>query len=231
MRLDKYLSHSGAGSRKEVKDFITKGLVSVNGKIILSPKHEVKEEDLVELDGLVKTYQEYVYYMLNKPKDTISATQDRRLTVLDCIKKEDQRVGLFPVGRLDKDTTGLLLLTDDGALAHRLLSPKSRIPKSYLARLRKDLKEEDTLRFQKGFFLEKEEMLTLPAQLEILEKRLAKVTIMEGKYHQVKRMFAMCDNEVLELKRLTMGKLSLDESLLEGEYRPLTPKELEDLLI
>ena len=229
IRLDKYLANMGLGSRKEVKDFISQGLVTVDGEVECTPKRIVDSESEVRIKDELLSYQEYSYYMLNKPKGFISATRDNRDTVLDLIAERDLRKGLFPVGRLDKDTTGLLLITNDGRLGHELLSPKKNVPKSYEATLDRPLVREDISAFRKGFFLEPEGILTKPAQLTILEDYRAKVTIVEGKYHQVKRMFSFCSKEVVELKRVSMGSLVLDPALEEGAYRPLTDEELQAL--
>lgn len=230
IRLDKLLANMGTGSRKEVKEYIGKGHVRVNGKVELSPKKIVCTElDQITLDDRIIEYQKYVYYMLNKPDGVISATRDRRTTVLDLINDEDKRDALYPVGRLDIDTTGLLLITDDGRLGHKLLSPKNDIKKVYLAEVDEKLSEEDVEKFSKGFLLQPENIYTKDAKLEILKDKLGKVTISEGKYHQVKRMFEKCGKEVLRLKRISMGSLILDNGLEEGEYRPLTDDEKEKL--
>lgn len=226
VRLDKYLANMGVGSRKEVKEYIRKGLVAVNGQVETLAKRIVDTDDEISLNNEIIGYQAYVYFMLNKPKGVITATRDRRDTVLDLLDEEDRKRDVFPVGRLDMDTTGLLLITDDGRLAHELLSPKKKVPKTYLALVDKSLDEKDIQAFQKGFYLEPEKVLTQAADLEILEEKLARVTIVEGKYHQVKRMFAFCGKEVIELRRISMGKLMLDESLKEGEYRPLDEEEI-----
>lgn len=230
IRLDKLLANMGIGSRKEVKEYIVKGHVRVNGKVELSPKKIICTElDQITLDDRIIEYQKYVYYMLNKPDGVISATRDRRTTVLDLINDEDKRDALYPVGRLDIDTTGLLLITDDGRLGHKLLSPKNDIKKVYLAEVDEKLSEEDVEKFSKGFLLQPENIYTKDAKLEILQDQLGKVTISEGKYHQVKRMFEKCGKAVLRLKRISMGSLILDNGLEEGEYRPLTDDEKEKL--
>lgn len=229
IRLDKYLANMGVGSRKEVKDYIKKGLVKVNGEIQTLAKLNIDTEDEISLNNEILTYQEYVYFMMNKPEDTISATKDRRRTVIDLLDEKDQKRSVFPVGRLDKDTTGLLLLTDDGRLAHDLLSPKNDIEKVYEAQLDQKLDPKDVEAFQEGFYLKPENILTKPAKLEILEEKRARVSIVEGKYHQVKRMFAQCGKEVLALKRLAMGSLVLDENLEIGTYRELTQEEIDSL--
>lgn len=223
-RLDKLLANAGVGSRKEVGHLIKEGRVLVDGEIVTKPGKKVEEGAQLLVDGKALEVKQFVYYLLNKPQDVISATKDRRKTVLDLISDEDFREGLFPVGRLDRDTTGLLLLTNDGALAHRLLSPKHKIEKTYLALLDGDLNEEDVEAFQAGFLLLPENLITQPAKLVIRGKNLGEVTITEGKYHQVKRMFARVGKKVLKLKRLSMGPLKLGD-LEEGRYRSLTEEE------
>ena len=195
MRLDKYLAEMGAGTRKEIGKAVRAGRVTVNGQ------------------------------MLNKPAGVISATEDaRERTVLDLIS-ERQRKGLFPVGRLDRDTEGLLLITNDGGLAHRLLSPRHHVDKVYYARLDGPVGEAEKALFAQGLKVD-EALTALPAELEILEPATeVRVTIREGKFHQVKRMFEAVGREVLYLKRLSMGPLALDESLPKGDYRRLTAEE------
>ena len=225
MRLDKYLSEMGAGSRSDLKKAIRAGRVTVNGSVIRDASIHVREDDEVRLDGEPVAYEEYVYYMLHKPAGVISATEDKRQqTVLDLID-ERQRKGLFPVGRLDRDTEGLLLITNDGELAHRLLSPKRHVDKVYFARLDGPVGEKEQKLFAEGLRVD-ETLTALPAALEILESAdEVKVTIREGKFHQIKRMFAAVGREVLYLKRVSMGPLSLDGSLETGAYRRLTEEE------
>ncbi|MCI6157093.1 MAG: rRNA pseudouridine synthase [Peptoniphilaceae bacterium] len=229
LRLDKFLANSGIGSRKEVNHLIAEGHVHVNGKVIVAGKTKIEETDAVTVDETILSYRKYRYYMMNKPADALSATRDHRTTVIDFIRDEDQVPDLFPVGRLDKDTTGLLLITNDGRLAHELLSPKHHVQKGYEALLDDDVTEEDRQAFQKGFFLEPEKIWTMPAELQILDTKKALVHIMEGKYHQVKRMFALRGKKVLQLKRISMGTLRLDPRLAYGEYRELTKEELDTL--
>lgn len=229
IRLDKLLANAGHGSRKEVSYWIKEGRVQVDGEIIDIPKTKVEEKSDIRIDGGKVPTDRYVYYLLNKPKDVISASRDRNKTVIDLIKEKDQRDGLFPVGRLDKDTTGLLLITNDGRLAHRLLSPKHHVEKVYLAKLDKAIDQEDIKTFSQGILLMPEAILTQPAKLEILSDNHAKVTISEGKYHQVKRMFANCGKHVLELKRIGFANLLLPGDLSPGEYRPLTEEERNKL--
>lgn len=236
MRLDKFLAEVGIGSRKEVKVLIKKGQIKVNGEVIKSDKFQVKEFDdqITYLDELL-TYQKDFYYVLNKPAGVISATQDNyEQTVMDLLRDEDYREDLFPVGRLDKDTEGLLLLTNDGQLAHQLLSPRKHVEKEYFAEVKGILTEEDQQSFAKGLVIDKDEQ-TLPAQLFIdsvdLEEETSKIRLVlhEGKYHQVKRMVKAVGKEVTYLKRIRMGGFSLPDSLGNGEYRAMTKSELLQL--
>lgn len=229
MRLDKYLADMGAGSRSSLKKSIRSGSVHVNGTQIRDPGFHVGTEDEVVLDGMTVRYEENVYYLMNKPAGVISATEDRhQRTVLDLIA-EPKRSGLFPVGRLDIDTEGLLLITNDGALAHRLLSPAHHIDKIYEARVGGAPVTHRTVRlFSEGFAVD-DSFTAMPSKLEILEAdnpALVRITIHEGKFHQIKRMFASVGSEVLYLKRIAMGPLSLDPSLHTGEYRRLTEDEI-----
>lgn len=232
MRLDKYLADMGVGTRKEVKNYIRKGLVTVNEQTVKTPELKIGESDTVCYNGGVVGYVEKEYYMLNKPAGVISATEDpRQQTVIDLIETK-KRKDLFPVGRLDKDTEGLLLITNDGELAHRLLSPKKHVGKVYYARIRGKVTEEDVAAFREGIRIE-EGFTALPAILRILDSAdisEIEVEIYEGKFHQVKRMFEAVGKEVVYLKRLSMGPLLLDEDLRTGDYRPLTEQELEKLL-
>lgn len=228
IRLDKLLANASVGSRKEVGLLIREGRVEVDGVVVEKPGKRVEEGARLFVDGKALEAKKYVYYLLHKPEGVISATRDQNKTVLDAIRPEDFRKGLFPVGRLDKDTTGLLLLTNNGDLAHRLLSPKRGIEKTYLARVDKELREEDVQAFKKGFLLLPENIITRPAKLIILGDTLGQVTITEGKYHQVKRMFAKVGKEVLQLKRIAMGPLQLG-NLEKGSYRPLSEEEVAKL--
>lgn len=228
MRLDKYLSNMGIGSRKEVKEYIKKGLVIVNGEALTKPTAHIDEnKDVVKFNNQNIEFKEYFYIMLNKPQGVVSATRDHSETVIDLLESKYQNKDIFPAGRLDKDTEGLLLLTNDGKLAHELLSPKKNVFKKYYAKVDKPLENNDIIKFKNGIFLEKESYLTLPAKLEIISDLECFVYIQEGKYHQVKRMLADCGKEVLYLKRISMGNLELDETLMPGEYRELTDNELE----
>ena len=232
LRLDKYLAEMNLGTRSEVKKLITKGQIQVNGTIVKKPELKLDPtSDRVQYQGREITYVIYEYYMLNKPSGVISATEDKRdTTVIDLIESR-QRKDLFPVGRLDKDTEGLLLITNDGALAHRLLSPKKHVDKTYYAKISGEVTKEDIETFEKGVCIG-EEKLTLPAKLVILKSGAEseiELTIQEGRFHQVKRMFQAVGKEVVYLKRLSMGSISLDPSLKPGEYRKLTKEEMEEL--
>lgn len=236
MRLDKYLVACSIGSRTEVKNFLKAGRVTVNGKKEKSAKLHINEgTDEICFDGQKLDYEEFVYYMMNKPQGVISATEDpKHKTVLDLLDDYARAKEVFPVGRLDIDTHGLLLLTNDGKLAHALLSPKRHVDKTYLAQVNGIMTDEDIETFAKGIPLK--DFTCQPAKLELVsidrekDQSLVRVTIAEGKFHQVKRMVAYCGKEVVDLQRLTMGTLTLDENLKRGEWRRLTKEELEDLL-
>lgn len=230
-RIDKILSNLGYGSRSELKKICKNGLVKVNGKTINNPGIQVDvENDEIIFDGQKVVYKEFIYLMLNKPDGYISATFDKKdPIVLDLIDKEDLVFEPFPVGRLDKDTEGLLVLTNDGQLAHRVLSPKKHVPKTYYAKVEGIVTDEDIKAFAEGVTLD-DGYETMPAELKILksdEISEIELTIHEGKFHQVKRMFESVDKKVIYLKRLSMGKLKLDESLALGEYRELTDEEVK----
>ncbi|MCM1044920.1 MAG: rRNA pseudouridine synthase [Candidatus Gastranaerophilales bacterium] len=227
MRLDKFLCELNKGSRSQVKELIRLGNVTVNGQVVRNAACQIKEEeDVMTLYGETLVFQKFVYYMLNKPSGVISATKDPiSRTVLDLLGP-DLRKGMFPVGRLDKDTEGLLLITNDGELSHRLLSPKRHVDKVYLAEIAAPLTEEDIRALEQGVDIG-EETPTLPAKVEVLEERLIKLILHEGQYHQVKRMLTAVGNEVRTLKRVRFGKLSLDLSLAPGAHRILTDEEVE----
>ncbi|MFS1664541.1 pseudouridine synthase [Streptococcus sp. zg-JUN1979] len=235
MRLDKYLASCGLGSRTVVKQLLKKKQITVNDECITSAKHQVNPEiDTVKHQGISLIYQEFVYYMLNKPAGLLSATEDKQQkTVLDLIESKDKHHSLFPVGRLDKDTTGLLLLTNNGQLAHAMLSPKKHVDKVYQASVSGIMTDEDVRDFASGMTLS--DFTAKPASLRILQvdedqnECLVEITLSEGKFHQVKRMVAACAKEVISLKRVGMGPLVLDNSLSEGAYRPLKAEELESL--
>lgn len=227
MRLDKLLSHTGFGSRKEVKPLLKSGAVVVNGMIQKDSKTQVNpDKDQITVHGTPVVYQEFVYFMLHKPQNVVSATEDNvSETVIDLLAQEDTLTDPFPVGRLDKDTEGLLIITNDGTLAHNLLSPKKHIDKTYYAKIDGDVTAADVEAFALGIELD-DGYTCKPARLEIITPNEIKVTIQEGKFHQVKRMFAARGKSVSYLKRISMGNLQLDESLALGEYRPLTEAEL-----
>lgn len=234
MRLDKYLAEMGVGTRQEVKKQIRQGKAAVNGTVVKAADTKIDEtSDEVTICGRNISYVSYEYYMLNKPAGVVSATEDRRdTTVIDLIK-EKKRKDLFPVGRLDKDTEGLLLITNDGDLAHRLLAPKKHVDKVYYAKIDGMVTEEDVKRFAEGIDIgAEEEEMTRPAKLDIMksaEESEIRLTIHEGKFHQVKRMFLAVGKEVTYLKRERMGTLCLDENLKLGEYRLLTEEEIENV--
>lgn len=229
IRLDKYLCEMEAGTRSEVKAFIKKGRVTVNGETAKSPEQKVDEtKDTVTLDGHSFSYQKYFYYMLHKPAGVVTAVRDHHdQTVLDLLVDAPGK-DLSPVGRLDKDTEGLLLLTDDGELAHRLLSPRHHVDKVYLAEIDGQVNHADTAAFEAGLTLG-DGTQCMPAGLEDLGPGLCRVTLREGKFHQVKRMLAQRGKPVIGLKRLSMGPLELDQALQPGEFRPLTTEELAQL--
>lgn len=226
MRLDKLLSHLNCGSRKEVQSFIRAGRVAVNGTAERDPAAKVDPDaDRVSLDGREQTYCAQRYYMLNKPAGVITASRDERHgTVLELFP-ESLRRGLFAVGRLDKDTEGLLLVTDDGALSHALMSPSRHVSKIYEAELDGTLVPDAAERFGAGLTL-RDGTVCRPALLELLPDGRVRVTLHEGKYHQVKRMIAACGATVTFLKRVQLGGVRLDESLAPGEFRELTEEEL-----
>lgn len=233
MRLDKLLSNMGYGSRKEVKQLLKQKAVTVDGTPVKDASMHVDpdKQDVSVYDERV-IYTEFVYLMMNKPPGVISATEDaKEATVIDLLEPIHQHFEPFPVGRLDKDTEGLLLLTNDGTLAHNLLSPKKHVPKVYYAQIDGIVTEADREAFARGVALD-DGYITKPGKLVILksaEQSEIELTIQEGKFHQVKRMFEAVGKRVTYLKRLSMGSLQLDESLDLGEYRELTPEELADL--
>lgn len=228
MRLDKFLSNNGFGSRKDVKLLIKKQNVYINDTLIKQADYSFEPtKDIVKVNDQIVKYKEFYYFLLNKPKGYISATEDyKQNTVLDLLP-EYSHLDLFPVGRLDKDTTGTLLITNDGQLAHALLSPKKHVDKVYIASLDKDIPSSIVNDFEKGIILDNE--LTLPAKLEILEHNVAKVTLHQGKYHQVKRMFSHFGLEVIELHREKFAFLTVDNIPL-GAYRELTLEEEQQIL-
>ena len=230
-RLDKILAGTGRWSRKEVKELVRAGRVTANGTPAKSADDKYEREGLTLLvDGENVLAPEFIYLMLHKPAGLVSATEDpRQPTVLELLPPHLRRVGLFPAGRLDKDTEGLLLLTNDGALAHELLAPKKHVDKTYFVRVDGALDREDAAAFERGMTLA-DGYTCLPAGLELsADSGEAVVTLREGKYHQIKRMLAARGKPVVYLKRLTMGPLTLDPNLAAGEWRPLTEQELASL--
>ncbi|HBG4726955.1 TPA: rRNA pseudouridine synthase [Clostridioides difficile] len=230
-RIDKILSNLGYGSRSEIKKYCKQGSVVVNGSEVSNPGTQVDtENDEILFNGEEVIYREYIYLMMNKPDGYISATTDKYdPTVLDLIDLSYLAFEPFPVGRLDKDTEGLLVLTNDGKLSHRVLSPKKHVPKTYYAKIDGVVTEEDVEAFLEGVLLD-DGYKTMPSQLNILksdDESEIELTIHEGKFHQVKRMFESVGKKVVYLKRLSMGNLKLDESLELGEYRELTDEEVK----
>ncbi len=228
MRLDKFLSNNGFGSRKDAKLFIKKHTVCINDVLIKQADFSFNpDKDVVKVDDQIIKYKEFYYFLLNKPKGYISATEDyKQNTVLELLP-EYSHLDLFPVGRLDKDTTGTLLITNDGQLAHSLLSPKKHVDKIYIATLNKTIPLSIINNFEKGIILDDE--LTLPAKLEILSDNIARVTLHQGKYHQVKRMFSYFGLDVIELHREKFAFLTVN-NLPVGKYRELTPEEEKEIL-
>lgn len=225
MRLDKMLAHCGYGSRKQVKELIRKGYVMVNGEVIINDDYKVNEtQDEVIIADEEVNYEDKIYLMLNKPSGYVSATYDANdPTVLDLIHGYENRK-LFPVGRLDKDTVGLIIITNDGELAHRLLTPKSHVDKTYYLKFEGEFKEHYHKLFEEGILLE-DGYKCMPAKFILLGNHEGKIIIREGKYHQVKRMLEAVNCRVTYLKRIQFGNLKLDDTLEEGKYRELTVEE------
>lgn len=233
MRIDKYLANMNVGSRKEVHQLIKKGIVAVNGTTVKTPKQQVKESDQVTVNGDAVAYQKYHYFLLNKPKGVLSATEDRsQPTVISILAPQDRYQGIVPVGRLDKDTTGLLLLTNDGQLNHELLAPGKHVDKVYRAEIAGVANDATVKTFASGMTLGDGTKLQ-PAELKILsqdeehDRSTTEIKICEGKYHQIKRMFGAVGMKVVELERILMGKLTLPANLKRGEYLEL---KLEDIV-
>lgn len=233
MRIDKYLANMNVGSRKEVHQLIKKGIVAVNGTTVKTPKQQVKESDQVTVNGDAVAYQKYHYLLLNKPKGVLSATEDRsQPTVISLLAPQDRYQGIAPVGRLDKDTTGLLLLTNDGQLNHELLAPGKHVDKVYRAEIAGVANDATVKTFASGMTLGDGTKLQ-PAELKILSqdeehnRSTTEIKIREGKYHQIKRMFGAVGMKVVELERISMGKLTLPANLKRGEYLEL---KLEDIV-
>ncbi|WP_125152882.1 pseudouridine synthase [Clostridium rectalis] len=233
-RLDKILANLGYGTRKEVKSMIKKGFVQVEGECVVDSGLNIDpQKSEIKVNGEIVVYRKFIYLMMNKPAGVVSATFDNYdETVIDLIEPEYQIFNPFPVGRLDKDTVGLLLLTNDGELNHRLISPKWHVDKVYYAEINKPVGVKDVEAFEKGIKLD-DDYKCLPAKLEVIKSdengAEVYVTIQEGKFHQVKRMFEAVYKNVVYLKRIKFGEVDLDNSLEEGEYRELTQGELDDL--
>lgn len=229
MRLDKFLTELGIGSRSEVKKLLKMGQVTVNGDLAVKPEQKVDEKnDTICWQGKVLSYQPFEYYLFHKPAGCVTAVSDKQhKTVMDYLK-ELKRKDLAPVGRLDIDTEGLLLITNDGQLSHELLSPAKHVPKTYYAKIAGIVTNEDVILFRQGLEIG-DEKPTKPAELKILVSDMIseiELTIYEGRFHQVKRMFEAVDKKVLYLKRIAMGSLVLDEELKPGEYRAITREEI-----
>lgn len=228
IRLDKYLAMAGYGSRKEIKQFIRGGYVTVNDEIVKKDDLKIQEDAIVCFDGERVDYSEHVYLMMNKPKDCVCANDDRRATTVFEYMPEFAHRDIFTVGRLDIDTTGLLLITDDGDFAHSIISPKHMVPKVYECVLHSPITREQVRMLEAG--IEFKDFVSMPAKTEVIDDCLIHLTIYEGKFHQVKRMLLAVGNEVMELKRLSIGNVMLDESLQEGEYRLLSQDEIHQLI-
>lgn len=232
-RLDRILVLNHVGSRKEAGKLIRSGQVTVNGQTVKCPEEKVDpDRDRICVKGEVLPGGRYLYLMMNKPAGVLSAARDPRAqTVVDLLPGRWQRPGIFPAGRLDKDTTGFLVLTDDGEFAHRMLSPKSHVDKVYLAQLDRPADREDQRQFAQGMDLG--DFVSLPAKMELVspDGRTARVTLHEGKFHQVKRMFEKCGKQVVALKRIQIGIVNLDENLAPGEARELTEEERNRLFL
>ncbi len=226
MRLDRFLCEMNVGSRSQVKALLRQGLVTVNGKAEKEGAIQIREySDDILFRGNKLQYQRFVYYMLNKPEGVVSATEDKTAVTVVSLLSGEGRDDLFPVGRLDKDTTGLLLLTNDGETAHRLLSPKRHVDKIYRVTLEHPLERQAAAILEQGVDIG-DDKLTLHAQVSVQDDCTILLTIQEGRYHQVKRMLQAVGNRVLALERISFGGLALDEKLKPGEYRTLTSEEI-----
>lgn len=226
MRLDKFLCDTAGFTRTEAKNAIKKGQIAVNGQVQKTADFKVKENtDTVTFQGKPLSYAAFHYYMLHKPAGVITATEDKKESTVMDILREEKVKNLFPVGRLDKDTEGLLLITDDGELAHNLLSPKKHVDKEYLVKVRDSISEDDCRKLSEGVDIG-DEKPTAPAKVERVAEKEILLTIREGRFHQVKRMLQAVGNEVLYLKRLSMGSLRLPKDLEKGAYRPLSEDEI-----
>lgn len=231
-RLDKILVSQGVGSRKDVQKLIRSGEVSVNGEICKKPETKLDAESaLISVSGQALSYSEHIYIMMNKPAGVVSATEDKNdKTVIDILPDEYKRNGLFPAGRLDKDTEGLLIITDDGDFAHRMLSPKKHVEKQYIAKLDKEITDDTIKSFEQGIVFA-DGTKCLPARLEVYEndRKCGLVTICEGKFHQVKKMFICCGINVVHLQRISIGNLVLDSNLHTGESKLLTNLDIKSI--
>lgn len=226
MRLDKFLCDTTGLTRTEAKNAVKKGQIAVNGQVQKAADFKVKETtDTVTFQGRPLSYAAFHYYMLHKPAGVITATEDKKESTVMDILREEKVKNLFPVGRLDKDTEGLLLITDDGELAHNLLSPKKHVDKEYLVKVRDSISEDDCRKLSEGVDIG-DEKPTAPAKVERVAEKEIFLTIREGRFHQVKRMLQAVGNEVLYLKRLSMGSLRLPKDLEKGAYRPLSEEEI-----
>ena len=227
IRIDKLLSNLGYGTRSEVHKYIKNGYVLINGEILKDQGYRVDtEQDIIVFDDEIVEYQEYYYFMLNKPAGYITAVQGQEPVVMDLI--EEKIKGLFPCGRLDKDTTGLLLITNDGPLTHQLLSPRYETEKEYVVNTRDRIDQDQVRRIEQGITLG-DGTRYRPARVTDIQDDCCHITVTEGQYHEVKNMFLAVGNEVVQLKRIRMKNLILDESLAEGEYRPLSEEEVHSL--
>lgn len=234
LRLDKYLADLKIGTRKEVGIYIRKGMVTINGEIVKKADTKIDSQlDIIAYNNEKLTYNEYIYIMLNKPQNTVSAREDGKCqTVIDILPEHWKRKNIAPAGRLDKNTTGLLVITDDGDFTHKMLAPKSHVYKIYEAELDETVTENDIIEFKNGISTATADFL--PAELWLPNednKKIARVKIREGKFHQVKRMFAFCGKQVVNLKRLQIGGLELDEELSEGESKLLTKTDIEKIFV
>lgn len=230
MRLDKFLTENQIGTRSQVKEYIKNGLVTVNQQVIVKTDAKVvPESDVITFRKRIIKYEPFVYYMLHKPAGVVTATTDNlHPTVMELLKAE-KRIDLFPVGRLDKDTEGLLLITNDGEWAHNLLSPKKKITKTYIAQIDTPITKEEATLMENGLYIG-DEKKTLPAKITILKDQEVELTITEGRFHQVKRMFEAVNKKVNYLKRISVGCVSLDDDLEKGSYRKLTAEEIANVV-
>lgn len=233
IRIDKFFADQNICSRKDAGKYIRKGLVTVDNAVTKKSNTKIDpEQNIVKLNGNTVQYSQYCYIMMNKPKGVLSASRDKNAkTVIDLIPDDMKRKGLFPAGRLDKDTTGLLIITNDGELAHKMLAPKSHVYKIYQAKLDINANKDDQEAFKQGISTKLNDFLPAEMWWESDDKSLVTLSIREGKFHQVKRMFLSRGKTVVDLKRLQMGNLKLDKSLAEGECRLLKKEEIEDIFV